>query len=212
LLYGIYTVNLSITTDHHCQSQATYNQLIHVFKKPEPYFSYYPNPVTQENPEVHFSGSSYTPNTYCTWNFGDGSPLVNYCDPIHVYSQPGYYNVIFTTTDVNGCDSSISQTISYDAEVTVYLPNAFTPDGNMNNDYFGPKGYYIEPTDYLMLIYDRWGDEIYKTTELDKPWDGRVKGSSEIAQVGVYVYYIRLRDFNHQIHEFRGYVTLLKKD
>ena len=75
-------------------------------------------------------------------------------------------------------------------------------------DYFAPKG--IDIMNFEMHIYNRWGEKIYHTTDIDKPWDGSVKGEAEIRKQDVYVYKIWVKDMNEETHVYVGNVTLLK--
>ena len=92
-------------------------------------------------------------------------------------------------------------------EFTIYIPGAFTPDGDGLNDFFAPQG--VEFTDFEMEIFNHWGEAIFYTSNLDKPWDGKSKNGSEI-QEGVYVYKIWVKDFKKDIHYYVGNVTLIK--
>jgi gliding motility-associated-like protein len=94
---------------------------------------------------------------------------------------------------------------------TIYIPNAFSPGNDGKNDTFIPKSISINPSSFEMHIYNRWGAEIYSTTDINKPWDGRVKGKSEICPIGVYVYYIVYRDIvTRQFNECFGTISIVK--
>lgn len=68
--------------------------------------------------------------------------------------------------------------------VSIYIPNAFTPNGDGMNDLFGVKGEGIR--DYHLYIYNRWGEMIWETTNPHHQWDGKYQG--QMAETGVYVY------------------------
>jgi len=93
----------------------------------------------------------------------------------------------------------------------VYIPNAFTPDGNGRNDIFMPYGYGINEDKYKMEIFDRWGELIFSSSEFRKGWDGTVKGTSQIAQDGVYIYKILVTDLLNNKKNYVGHVTLIKQ-
>ena len=90
---------------------------------------------------------------------------------------------------------------------SLYIPNTFTPNGDDLNDFFVPKG--IGFDNFEMEIFNRWGERIYHTTDIDRPWDGRFKEEDEMVQDGVYVYKIWVKDFKDETHYFLGNVTLL---
>jgi gliding motility-associated-like protein len=93
----------------------------------------------------------------------------------------------------------------------LYAPNAFTPlnvDGI--NDVFMPQGVGIDPENFEMTIFDRWGTEIYKTNDINKGWDGRANGGKNIAQIDVYVWKIKTKDYRGEDHSYIGHVTIVK--
>ena len=107
-----------------------------------------------------------------------------------------------------GCADTTYSTIIIEPEFVFYIPNAFTPNGNPLNNTFSGKGIFIE--EYEMLIFDRWGNLIYKTTDLNTGWDGRANKGSEIAQRDVYVYSISIKDIKGNMHYYKGTVTLIR--
>jgi gliding motility-associated-like protein len=91
-------------------------------------------------------------------------------------------------------------------EPTLYVPNAFTPDGDGTNDFFMAKGKNIE--EFQMLIFDRWGNIVFKTNSLTSGWDGIVNG--EQAKEDVYVYKIQYKTNSNQVLTQEGHLSLLK--
>ncbi|MGZ3901052.1 MAG: T9SS type B sorting domain-containing protein, partial [Bacteroidia bacterium] len=96
-------------------------------------------------------------------------------------------------------------------DFSIYIPNAFTPDENGRNDIFQPKGVGINEDKYKMEIFDRWGEQIYSSNAFSKGWDGTVKGSTQVAQDGVYIYKISLVTIKGDKKYYVGHVTLLKQ-
>ncbi|BAX78528.1 T9SS type B sorting domain-containing protein [Labilibaculum antarcticum] len=89
-------------------------------------------------------------------------------------------------TDMNGCVGVDSITVYMD-RYRIFVPNAFTPDGNGVNDTFRPSiTGDIAGEDIEMYIYNRWGELIYEFTDLGQGWDGTYKGQK--ANTGVYVW------------------------
>ena len=69
----------------------------------------------------------------------------------------------------------------------VYVPNAFTPDGDGVNDLFGAQGQGIDNAEFQLTVFARWGKPVYLTTDRDKPWDGPYGGNGgEPAMQGMY--------------------------
>ena len=129
-------------------------------------------------------------------------------DNVFTGLAPGYHTV--TIIDALGCTSSATVLISQPGKPysTLYIPNAFTPDGDGLNDFFAPQGSNIES--FEMTIYNRWGEMIYHTMEIEKPWDGKSKDRGGIEKQDVYVYQIKVKETEGETHTYLGNVTLVK--
>jgi len=92
-----------------------------------------------------------------------------------------------------------------------YAPNSFTPDGDLINDSFTPKGVGVDETDYELWIFDRWGNMIWRTTIWGESWDGRVNKGGEIAQLDTYVWKVQVKEKDSgQKHNYIGHVSIVK--
>ena len=86
------------------------------------------------------------------------------------------------------------------------VPNAFTPDGDGNNDIFYAYGTNI--VEFEMMIFDRWGEKLFTSDNLDDGWDGTYKG--ELVKTETYVWKINYKDIQHNSEVLIGTVTLLR--
>lgn len=82
---------------------------------------------------------------------------------------------------------SISNAVSVEKPYALYSPNAFSPDGDGINDFFKVSGQGM--IDFVIQIYNRWGQMVYKSTDLSQGWDGTFKGKN--LPTGSYVYKIK---------------------
>ncbi len=130
-------------------------------------------------------------------------------NPTHIYDNNGKFPVMLVVKNEYGCIDSVYKVIIIDEDVAVYIPNTFTPNDDNINDVFNVKGLGLKTEGYTMQIFDRWGTLIYSTKDLNKGWDGTVKGQK--AADGVYIYNVRvIGDNGVGKKEFKGHVTLLK--
>jgi gliding motility-associated-like protein len=90
--------------------------------------------------------------------------------------------------------------------LSVYIPNAFTPNGDGINDTFGVKG--VDIGQFELVIYDRWGAEIFSTSNPNVQWDGKYKGHD--AEGGVYAYKFTAMGIGKGETEKSGTVTLVR--
>jgi gliding motility-associated-like protein len=96
-------------------------------------------------------------------------------------------------------------------EYTFFIPNTFTPNGDGKNDYFFPKGVGIDPSDYDLWIFDRWGNLIWHTDTWGEQWDGRANYGQDVAQIDTYVWKVHVRELDSQAqHNYIGHVNIVK--
>ena len=111
------------------------------------------------------------------------------------------------------CSDTTTKIIFYQEEIIFYVPNVFTPDGDSHNENFTPvfsSG--VDPYDYHLTIFNRWGEIVFESYNLSKGWDGTY-GSLGIVQDGVYIWQIEFGDnihFSDKRYTYRGHVTILK--
>ena len=118
----------------------------------------------------------------------------------------GTYTV--TVTDLNNCsEKESSEVVFIDCKtVDIFIPNAFSPNGDLVNDKFIVEQKDIE--EYHLMIFNRWGEKVFETYTSGDNWDGKHKGSESPA--GVYIYIIDTKS-NFGIEKvFKGDVTLLR--
>ena len=86
------------------------------------------------------------------------------------------------------------------------MPNTFTPNGDLNNDEFEIIGENIKS--FELWIYNRWGEEIYHTTEINNFWDGKYAGNK--CKIDSYIWAIEYFDFDNTFNSVRGHINLLE--
>lgn len=121
------------------------------------------------------------------------------------------FEVVFR--DENGCTNfdtvyiKVKEVICKDPYI--FVPNAFTPNSDGNNDYFKPYYPLNLVTEVYFAVFDRWGGVIFETSDIDdRGWDGTYKG--EKIPSDVYVYMLRARCLNGEEYNHKGNVTLLR--
>ncbi len=97
---------------------------------------------------------------------------------------------------------------SADLSSTFFIPNTFTPNGDGLNDVFAPK--FTGLTDFRMLIFDRWGNLIFTTEDMNTGWSGRIKSNADIVQQDTYVYKIYTKNTFGKDHNYIGCINVVK--
>ena len=217
---GSYGATLNVTDINGCTNSITNNNLVNVYPIPEADFGWGPQPLTDLNPVVQFSDQS-TGGTIVNWFWQFGDPQDNSStaqNPTFDYAVSGQFLATLTVINSNGCIDSTSQLITIAPEFSIYVPNAFTPGGDdgtgldaINDDFFA-KGVGVDPDNFEMWIFDRWGNNIFYTKDFNEHWNGKVMGgkSNAIVQQDVYVWKINLKTLTGEKKSFIGHVTVIK--
>jgi gliding motility-associated-like protein len=186
--------------------------MITVYSAPTPAFTVSPQPTTILSPTIQFTDASTDAYGIASWfwNFSDPTDPVNSAqqNPTHTYGDTGIFCAMLTVTNIHGCKDSITECLVISPQYTLYIPDAFTPNGDGKDDIFIPSGSNF--TNFQMYIFDRWGMLIYKTNDITKGWNGGVNNNSRICQEDTYVYLIQATDPFGQQHRYIGKVTLLQ--
>ncbi len=202
------TISLTVTSNEGCSTTLTKNNYITINPTPIAEFDYVPNPPTILNPIVSFQNQSLGANGWL-WHFSDGlqdtSSILQH--PYYTYIDTGTFAVELIAANSYSCFDTVRKDIIVGQDWAIYIPNAFTPNGDNINETFIVKTFGIE--EFEMLIFDRWGNLIFRTDNINKPWDGKANQGTEVAQQDIYVYTIKAKDIFGHVHKFRGTVTLV---
>lgn len=206
---GVYSVTLTVVTNNGCSHTIVMNNYISVFANPVAAFTASPQPTTILAPTIFFTDQSINAASWY-WSFGD---LVNATstlqNPSYSYADPICYQVTLEVASANSCTDSAAQEICIDPDVSIYVPNTFTPNGDGVNDYFLPVCTGIDPDRYELWIFDRWGNLIFYTNDLNEGWDGKVMGHSRICQIDTYVWKIKCVDVLDKKHNLFGNINII---
>lgn len=179
-----------------CKSEATYDVIV------------YPIPtltVTPKTSEV-LPGEPVTittiSDTTSTW-YPNYNLSCNVCNQTMASPEVNtvYYAIV---TNKFGC--KIMDSVTVNITPTIYVPNCFTPNQDLLNDVFKPE--FSGFVEIELMIFDRWGELIFKTDELYGGWNGKKKDVN--CEMGVYTYKLSATDYKNHIVEKVGHVTLLR--
>jgi len=175
----------------------TYPTIVEINK---PYCSFYDDSRTRDNGVV----------SAWLWDFGDRFNSIEK-NPIHEYTKVGIYDIQLIVIDQYSCTDTAYKKIEVKNNFTFYMPNAFTPTSDGKNEFYGPKMTFVDEEEYEYRIFDRWGQEIFYTNDINEHWNGYVNNNStDIVPQGVYVWSIKLKDMQGQEHSYIGQVSLIR--
>jgi gliding motility-associated-like protein len=171
------------------------------------------------NKPSNFQITSIYPINAVQWNFGDPASGINNSSislsPAHAFSSIGTFTVSAIVNFSCGIDTieNVISIFSCDTDngstCTLYIPNAFSPNNDNTNDFFFPiKNAACSLTEYTLFIYNRWGERIYESDNINDKWNGQYRNQN--CPTGVYYYYLSYK-FNNQIKQTRkGDITILR--
>lgn len=171
---GKYPVSLQVTADNQCTDSVNLNDAVEVYPKPFSNFTYALDSFFMPWGLVHFTNQAQKANKF-TWYYGDGN-FSNEFNPSYRYKNSDTFRVQMVAFYGNLCSDTAYANIYIPVyEKGLFVPDAFVPNGI--NNVFRPVG--TELRTYELRIYNRWGDLIWSTNELNKDgepvqgWNGR---------------------------------------
>ncbi|PCJ81087.1 MAG: hypothetical protein COA49_07230 [Bacteroidetes bacterium] len=168
---GIYEAMFTVTSDDGCSVTINLDTAFQAWYPPIANFNVTPDIITFLDPIVTFTNLSEG-ETEHIWSFGDGDGASE-VNPEHEYQRAGSYNVQLLVTNEYGCTDVASQTIIVNSELQIFVPNAFTPNNDGNNDAWKPQ---VNGEEYILSyecwVYDRWGKLVFNSTTLGEVWVG----------------------------------------
>jgi gliding motility-associated-like protein len=208
---GTYNVTYNVIDVDGCPGTYTLPHYIDAHPRPTAAFSLAPQPTTILSPEITFTDHSSTDVVSWAWTFGDfagGNSILQ--NPKYTYLDTGCYTATLLVTNQFGCTDITHEPVCIDPYFTFYAPNTFTPNGDGKNDIWMPYGIGIDPKNYDLIMFDRWGNLMFETHVWGDGWDGRANGGADIAQIDTYVWKINLKDVFGIKHSYIGHCNIIK--
>lgn len=142
---------------------------------------------------------------YHYWNFGDGDTAVSY-NSGHTYADSGYYTVLLTVQNREGCYDTATAIIRAYPDLNIYIPNAFTPNDDGVNDRFYCKGEGYATS--KLTIFNRLGEEVYMAKHPAHAWNGLDREGNPIT--GTFSYIFEFTTPFGASHKRVGHVTVVR--
>jgi len=210
---GFFTVTL-IAEGPGGVSRIIKKNIIEVKATPKCFF--YATPDSAHLPNARFDMKNKTVNgSQFTWqvNNSETQALVltsQLKEPSFIINQAGNYDVTLTAVNENQCYDSLTKPLMLIVleEGKIYIPTAFTPNRDNRNDKFKAVTLGVSEKDYTFNIYNRWGEKVFTTNDLEGAWDGTIN-DKPVAE-GVFIWTISGRFASGDFFERKGTVTLLK--
>lgn len=210
-LAGSYHITLEVQDASGCTGSTTVSNAVNASDGPSPMFYALPLRVSVSTPttwitQVPEPGVSYqwtidtiTSDTSGTfpWTF----------DPAFIGQHP----ICLTASDTMGCVNTYCIDVVVDDDLTIFVANAFTPNGDDHNDVFRPSILGVQADWYEFMVFDRWGLLVFRTSDPNEAWNGGMSNAGDVLPNDVYVWTLKAKDqFTPEKQELIGTVTLVK--
>ncbi len=196
------------------ECSATDTMTITVEPGPRANFSFTPDPVSSEDPTVFFQNKTIgRDEVFYFWEF-DSLDTSNEFEPVYKFPDGinDNYSITLTAIDpITGCMDEYTDLLQIKPEMLIYVPNAFTPDGDGKNDLWAPVLTNVDGDDYKLSVYNRYGLLVFSTTDVDQKWNGGMMNDNFYVEPGVYVWMIETKN-NVSLEEIdmKGIVTVVR--
>ena len=186
--------------------QDTMRITVRVHDKPHADFTFSPaKPIINEN--INFVANSLGGSNY-KWYFEEEPNDVKESTDSNTtmaFPKGGHKLVTLVVTNAAGCTDTMRYRLYIDDQVNVFVPDAFTPNGDGLNDSF--KVICNSVIDFDLKVFNRWGEQIFHSDDINKGWDGKFMG--EKVEEGVYFWQLSLQGGNQRWYYMNGSITVL---
>ena len=212
IIPSMYSANMTVTSIYGCVYTGSFVDLIEVKPLPTADFTFSSNPASFFETTIQLQDRSTS--DVVDWYWLSPGSIPAYSDsknPNFTFPEGdvGDYPVTLVVTTDNGCTDTLTMIMHIVQDVIFYSPNTFTPDGDEHNQSWGIYVEGIDIYDFNLYIFNRWGEMIWESHDVNAKWDGTFNG--KIVSAGTYVWKADAKDMlNDGKHEFNGYINVLK--
>jgi len=199
-----------VSTSQGLRCPQAVNQILTILPNPVADFTPQYSVLPLYMPSTILDNNSSNAYTYF-WNFGDGTSNDSIFSPEHTFpEEAGSYLVSLQVSNQIGCLDTTSQIIVIEHDPVVFIPNAFTPDGDgLNNVFTAVFPENMKLASFEMYIYDRWGELVFYSQDPKQGWDASLAGFD--APDGVYSYLVKYKELGY-VNKFQvtGSVVVIR--
>ncbi|PBQ31427.1 hypothetical protein CNR22_06500 [Sphingobacteriaceae bacterium] len=203
---GSYIASVHYSDTNNCANTTTL--VVTANPKPEANFDFKPqNPVAGLE-EVQFYNTTYGEGLG-TWEWylvKNDTSITRERNASYLYKSAGQFPIVLVVTNKWGCIDTAIKVLVVDDEFQMYVPNAFTPNGDGLNDVFMPKGQGVYK--YTLEIYNRWGQVVFETNDFQRGWDGTFQGKP--CKTETYVWRITVTTDQKENKKYTGQVAIVR--
>ena len=201
---GMYSVQLFVTNEYDCMDSLLKMDVLEIVPNPSASFTHTPDIANFYQPDFVFTNTSLDATNY-TWDFGDGASSSGF-GASHSYADTGFFKVTLTVENNLGCIDVYTKVLQVEDAFKLFTPNAFSPNDDNTNDVFSIQ--YRGVKEFSIMIFNRWGEVLFKSSDMNDSWDGTFNGDK--VQEGIYYYTAFGKDYKNEVFQSKGEIMLLR--
>ncbi|MBK8484537.1 MAG: gliding motility-associated C-terminal domain-containing protein [Saprospiraceae bacterium] len=205
---GVFDLKLEVTSPLGCYNEGTFNNVIYVYNPPIADWEIDKSIVNIKDPIVQLKDLS-AGTIGRTWII-DGKQYFFNSALQYEFNDTGMHHIQMIVTDRFLCTDTLEADITVYRDFSLFMPNAFTPNGDGKNDVFVAKGQIHSLEKFQLQIFDRWGGRIFSSSDPDIGWNGKFQNSDKDAPPGIYVYDLYYKVVRKEAFHERNMLSLIK--
>lgn len=211
---GSFNVELKVTNKRSGEEFSSIQKnVVTINPLPNTDFSYIEKSIQFDDNKLKYPYTNFTylgdETDNCTWTFSNGKNAKD-MTPRILFERKGDYLVSLTSKNNFGCMAVVNKTVSITTPFELFAPSAFTPNFDGNNDEFLPEAFTTWDIKFEMIIKNKQGNVIFKTTDKNNAWKGSLNNQGAILDPGVYFWQVVTYDFEGVPYQHMGKINLLK--
>lgn len=209
---GDYQITVAATSSNGCNTVQNYPNPIEVYPIPQAEIKVFPTQLTILNSRGVMQLNTNFTLAGASWRIHQGADTIARYQglyPAHTFAErPDTYGIHASFISNRGCVNEAFAEVEVKSEDVMYVPTAFTPNNDGTNDAFSVQILGEKPNTFNVHVFDRWGEKIYTSSDIDFQWDGSYMG--EPCKGDVYVWSITYTTATGIFRSLQGRVTLVR--
>lgn len=206
---GYFDIALTVTSQEGCTGTYGIPNLVEVNPSPVADFNYAPNEPTTSIPYIYATDASIGADNW-EYTTSDGG-LYTTPDFEHEFPGDGVYDVQLVVTNEFGCTDTLLISLEVTPDLSVFIPNTFTPDGDGLNEIFVPVVSGALLDHYHFRIFNRWGETVFESTNPGEGWVGNHQGQGHYVPDGVYTWQLEVTSTESADYQtIMGHVNIIR--
>lgn len=205
---GCYDVEVEVISDFMCKATVEFPCAVRIKEAPNAAFTHNPLELNDLDPFMDFVNISTGYNSV-EWRFNYNRVFDRDSLQYEFINPQDSVTVALMVTSIDGCVDTVTKHIIVDHQTTIFYPSSFSPNDDGINDQFGITGEFIQWQDFELVIYDRWGQQVFRSDRPDRMWDGKTPTGDRLP-AGSYPWTLRYRDASGELKVLVDHVVISK--